>query len=190
MIRFKWKDAADGAIAFIWWSNGVDAKNMPHHAIISSTNQFKEAIWHRCIVLSNLSRNLPTHVNAYDTLKLLVEAYDSHYRFQKDNIYYEAKLSPVAHRKAFYQVVLPYERRKIRLFKCLHFMLLGPMLCSNRFQNPLAKTFSTDDGSIVATNRIFRNLFGFGQQRIQSRRKRSPSFTWYHANVWRPWLNP
>lgn len=104
----------------------AEAKNMAHHAIIVSAKQFKEAIWHRCIVLPNLFKHFLTSVNAYDTLRALLEAYDSHYRFQKDNLYYESKTSPIAHMKAFYQLALLFERRKIRLFNACTPCLLVP----------------------------------------------------------------
>jgi hypothetical protein len=39
----------------------------------------------------------------YSLLQRTLESYDANYKFIKDNIYYDAKVNPIKHAKAFYE---------------------------------------------------------------------------------------
>lgn len=61
----------------------AEAKSIAHRAIVVPAKQFKEAMAHRSIVLPNLLSNLPAYVNAYDTLRPVLESYGTNQKFQK-----------------------------------------------------------------------------------------------------------
>ncbi|KAH8555699.1 hypothetical protein BGW37DRAFT_418875, partial [Umbelopsis sp. PMI_123] len=48
----------------------------------------------------------------------LLKSYPEGYQYKKNNLYYDAKVSPTLHLKAFYNIACYCEKNDIKIFQC------------------------------------------------------------------------
>jgi hypothetical protein len=95
-----------------------EAKAIINRMITVPSTQFKEAISHRNVVLPQSLRAVDIDVDAYNTIRPVLEAHRPGYTFRNDSFYYDSKASPLKHFSAFYKLACVFDQRNIRLFSC------------------------------------------------------------------------